>query len=149
MITGAAQMDGAILVVATTDGAMPRHEHVLLAKQVGVPKIIVFLNKCDMVDDKDMIDLVEAEIRELLAKQGFDRKCSSYPRFSPLRLLKPRGLMTSGQRKFSSLPILLTTIFRSLREKLTNLFLCRSKTFSQLKEEALSSREELKEVSLR
>ncbi len=73
MITGAAQMDGAILVVAATDGAMPQtREHVLLAKQVGVPKIIVFLNKCDMVDDKDMIDLVEEEIRELLTKQGFD-----------------------------------------------------------------------------
>ncbi len=76
MITGAAQMDGAILVVAATDGAMPQtREHVLLAKQVGVPKIIVFLNKCDMVDDKDMIDLVEEEIRELLAKQGFDKDC--------------------------------------------------------------------------
>ncbi len=73
MITGAAQMDGAILVVAATDGAMPQtREHILLAKQVGVPKIIVFLNKCDMVDDKDMIDLVEEEIRELLTKQGFD-----------------------------------------------------------------------------
>lgn len=73
MITGAAQMDGAILVVAATDGAMPQtREHVLLAKQVGVPKIVVFLNKCDMVDDPDLIDLVEAEIRELLAKQGFD-----------------------------------------------------------------------------
>ncbi len=76
MITGAAQMDGAILVVAATDGAMPQtREHILLAKQVGVPKIIVFLNKCDMVDDKDMIDLVEEEIRELLAKQGFDKDC--------------------------------------------------------------------------
>ena len=64
MTTGAAQMDGAILVVAATDGAMPQtREHVLLAKQVGVPKILVFLNKCDMVDDKDMIDLVEEEIR--------------------------------------------------------------------------------------
>ncbi len=73
MITGAAQMDGAVLVVAATDGAMPQtREHVLLAKQVGVPKIIVFLNKCDMVDDADMLDLVEAEIRELLAKNGFD-----------------------------------------------------------------------------
>src|SRR3989338_4416960 len=71
MITGAAQMDGAILVVAATDGVMPQtREHVLLAKQVGVPKVIVFLNKCDMVDDKDMIDLVEEEIRELLTKQG-------------------------------------------------------------------------------
>jgi len=73
MITGAAQMDGAILVVAATDGPMPQtREHVLLAKQVGVPKIIVFMNKCDMVDDADMLDLVEAEIRELLAKNGFD-----------------------------------------------------------------------------
>ena len=76
MITGAAQMDGAILVVAATDGAMPQtREHVLLAKQVGVPKIIVFLNKCDMVEDVDMLDLVEEEIRELLGKQGFDKDC--------------------------------------------------------------------------
>jgi elongation factor Tu len=73
MITGAAQMDGAVLVVAATDGAMPQtREHILLAKQVGVPKLIVFLNKVDMVDDKDMVDLVEEEIKELLVKQGFD-----------------------------------------------------------------------------
>ena len=72
MITGAAQMDGAVLVVAATDGAMPQtREHILLAKQVGVPKIIVFLNKVDMVDDKEMVDLVEAEVKELLAKQGY------------------------------------------------------------------------------
>jgi elongation factor Tu len=73
MITGAAQMDGAVLVVAATDGAMPQtREHILLAKQVGVPKLIVFLNKVDMVDDKDMVDLVEEEIKDLLTKQGFD-----------------------------------------------------------------------------
>jgi len=73
MITGAAQMDGAILVVAATDGPMPQtREHVLLAKQVGVPKFVVFLNKCDMVDDPDMIELVEEEIRELLTKNGYD-----------------------------------------------------------------------------
>jgi elongation factor Tu len=72
MITGAAQMDGAVLVVAATDGAMPQtREHILLAKQVGVPRLIVFLNKVDMVDDKDMVDLVEEEIRDLLTKQGF------------------------------------------------------------------------------
>ncbi len=72
MITGAAQMDGAVLVVAATDGLMPQtREHVLLAKQVGVPKLIVFLNKVDMVDDKDLIDLVEEEVRELLVKQGY------------------------------------------------------------------------------
>jgi len=89
MITGAAQMDGAILVVAATDGAMPQtREHVLLAKQVGVPKIIVFLNKCDMVDDKDMIDLVEEEIRELLTKQGFDGANAPVIRGSALKALE-------------------------------------------------------------
>ncbi len=73
MITGAAQMDGAVLVVAATDGAMPQtREHVLLAKQVGVPNIIVFLNKCDMVDDAEMIELVEEELRELLTANGYD-----------------------------------------------------------------------------
>ncbi|MEN9342010.1 MAG: hypothetical protein RIQ54_266 [Candidatus Parcubacteria bacterium] len=72
MITGAAQMDGAILVVAATDGPMPQtREHILLARQVGVPRIIVFLNKVDMVDDPDLIDLVESEIRELLKKYEF------------------------------------------------------------------------------
>jgi elongation factor Tu len=92
MITGAAQMDGAILVVAATDGAMPQtREHVLLAKQVGVPKIIVFLNKCDMVDDKDMIDLVEEEIRELLAKQGFDKDCPVI-RGSALKALEAKSV---------------------------------------------------------
>lgn len=76
MITGAAQMDGAVIVVAATDGVMPQtREHILLAKQVGVPKIIVFLNKCDMVDDPDLIELVEEEVRELLQKQGFDKDC--------------------------------------------------------------------------
>jgi len=72
MITGAAQMDGAVLVVAATDGLMPQtREHVLLAKQVGVPKLIIFLNKVDMVDDKDLVDLVEEEVRDLLTKQGY------------------------------------------------------------------------------
>jgi elongation factor Tu len=72
MITGAAQMDGAILVVAATDGPMPQtREHVLLARQVGVPAIVVFLNKCDQVDDPELIDLVESEVRELLKKYEF------------------------------------------------------------------------------
>ena len=93
MITGAAQMDGAILVVAATDGAMPQtREHVLLAKQVGVPKMIVFLNKCDMVDDKDMIDLVEEEIRELLTKQGFDGANAPVIRGSALKALESKSL---------------------------------------------------------
>ena len=72
MITGAAQMDGAILVVAATDGPMPQtREHILLARQVGVPYIVVFMNKCDMVDDEELLDLVEMEIRELLSEYDF------------------------------------------------------------------------------
>ena len=72
MITGAAQMDGAILVVAATDGPMPQtREHILLARQVGVPAIVVFLNKCDMVDDPELLELVELEVRELLKTYQF------------------------------------------------------------------------------
>src|SRR5450631_1881535 len=72
MITGAAQMDGAILVVAATDGPMPQtREHILLARQVGVPYIVVFLNKCDMVDDPELLELVELEVRELLKSYKF------------------------------------------------------------------------------
>lgn len=89
MITGAAQMDGAILVVAATDGVMPQtREHILLAHQVGVPKIVVFLNKCDMVDDADLIDLVEEEVRELLTKQGFDGENAPVIRGSALKALE-------------------------------------------------------------
>ena len=76
MITGAAQMDGAILVVSATDGPMPQtREHILLARQVGVPKILVFINKCDMVEDPELLDLVEMEIREILGEYGFDADC--------------------------------------------------------------------------
>ena len=72
MITGAAQMDGAILVVSAADGPMPQtREHILLARQVGVPFIVVFLNKADKIDDKELLDLVELEVRELLSKYGF------------------------------------------------------------------------------
>ena len=93
MITGAAQMDGAILVVAATDGAMPQtREHVLLARQVGVPKKVVFLNKCDQVDDKEMIDLVEEELRELLDKNGFDGKNVPIIRGSGLKGLEAKSL---------------------------------------------------------
>ena len=72
MITGAAQMDGAILVVSAADGPMPQtREHVLLARQVNVPHIVVFMNKVDMVDDEELLELVELEVRELLSEQGF------------------------------------------------------------------------------
>lgn len=89
MITGAAQMDGAILVVAATDGVMPQtREHILLAKQVGVPKIVVFLNKCDMVDDDDLIELVEEEVRELLDKYDYDGENAPVIRGSALKALE-------------------------------------------------------------
>jgi elongation factor Tu len=93
MITGAAQMDGAILVVAATDGVMPQtREHILLAKQVGVPKVIVYLNKCDMVPDKELIDLVEEEVRELLTKQGYDGANAPVIRGSGLKALEATGI---------------------------------------------------------
>ena len=93
MITGAAQMDGAVLVVAASDGAMPQtREHVLLARQVGVPKIIVFLNKVDMVDDEEMLMLVEEELRELLEKNGYDGKNAPIIKGSGLKALEdPTG----------------------------------------------------------
>ena len=76
MITGAAQMDGAILVVSAADGPMPQtREHILLARQVGVPRIVVYMNKCDQVDDAELLELVEMEIRELLGEYGFDSEC--------------------------------------------------------------------------
>jgi len=110
MITGAAQMDGAILVVAATDGAMPQtREHVLLAKQVGVPKMIVFLNKCDMVDDKDMIDMVEEEIRELLTKQGFDGANAPVIRGSALKALEAKDLNDEWAKKILELTNALDT----------------------------------------
>jgi len=89
MITGAAQMDGAILVVGADDGPMPQtREHILLARQVGVPRIVVFLNKCDMVDDEDLIELVELELRELLDKYDFPGDDTPIIRGSALKALE-------------------------------------------------------------
>ena len=104
MITGAAQMDGAILVIAATDGVMPQtREHVLLAKQVGVPKMIVFLNKCDMVEDKELIDLVEEEVRELLTKQGFDGASAPIIKGSALKALESNDLTNEWSQKIMEL----------------------------------------------
>ena len=89
MITGAAQMDGAILVIAATDGPMAQtREHILLARQVGVPKMVVFMNKCDMVDDAELLDLVEMEIRELLTEYGYDGDNTPIIRGSALKALE-------------------------------------------------------------
>jgi elongation factor Tu len=92
MITGAAQMDGAVLVVAATDGPMPQtREHILLARQVGVPSIVVFLNKVDMVDDPELIDLVESEVRELLKKWDFPGDTTPVIRGSALKALNAKS----------------------------------------------------------
>ena len=108
MITGAAQMDGAILVVAATDGAMPQtREHILLARQVGVPKIIVFLNKVDMVDDKDLVDLVEEEVKDLLKKQGYTD--SPVIRGSGLKALESKSLDDEWAKKVLELANTLDT----------------------------------------
>ena len=89
MITGAAQMDGAILVVSATDGPMPQtREHILLARQVGVPKIVVFMNKCDQVDDPELLDLVEMEIRELLTEYNYDGENCPIIKGSALKALE-------------------------------------------------------------
>ena len=96
MITGAAQMDGAILVIAATDGPMAQtREHILLAGQVGVPKMVVFLNKCDMVDDEELLDLVEMEVRELLSSYNFDGDNTPIIRGSALKALE-------GDEKYTS-----------------------------------------------
>ena len=95
MITGAAQMDGAILVVAATDGAMPQtREHILLARQVGVPHMVVFMNKVDLVEDVELLDLVEMEVRELLSQQGFPGDTIPVVRGSALQALQgDRGVL--------------------------------------------------------
>ncbi|NTW14045.1 MAG: elongation factor Tu [Candidatus Moranbacteria bacterium] len=99
MITGAAQMDGAILVVSATDGPMPQtREHILLARQVGVPEIVVFLNKVDMVDDPELVDLVEAEVRELLTKYEFDGDNAAVIRGSALKALEATSLEDEGAK---------------------------------------------------
>ena len=112
MITGAAQMDGAILVVAATDGPMPQtREHILLAKQVGLPSIVVFLNKCDMVDDPEMIDLVEAEVRDLLKKYEFPGDTVPIIRGSALKALEATSLDDPWAQKVIELSNQLDTYF--------------------------------------
>jgi elongation factor Tu len=95
MVTGAAQMDGAIIVVAATDGPMPQtREHILLARQVGVPNLVVFMNKVDLVDDPEMLELVEMEVRELLTSYGFDGDNASVIKGSAIKALEgtPEGI---------------------------------------------------------
>jgi elongation factor Tu len=104
MITGAAQMDGAILVCSAADGPMPQtREHILLARQVGVPYIVVFMNKCDMVDDAELLELVEMEVRELLSKYDFPGDDVPIVKGSALKALEgDKGEL--GERPSSSWP---------------------------------------------
>ena len=100
MITGAAQMDGAILVVAATDGPMPQtREHVLLARQVGVPSIVVALNKADMVDDEEILELVELEVRELLNEYEFPGDDTPVVRVSALKALEGDAAVGAEDRR--------------------------------------------------
>lgn len=104
MITGAAQMDGAILTVSATDGVMPQtREHILLARQVGVPQIVVFINKCDLVPEKDLIDLVEEEIRDLLTKYQFDGKNAKVIRGAALKALEAKDNTDEWSQKIKEL----------------------------------------------
>jgi len=112
MITGAAQMDGAILVVAADDGAMPQtREHVLLAKQVGLPQLIVFMNKCDVVDDPEMIDLAESEIRELLTKYEFPGDKIPFIRGSALNASKATSVDDESMKAIKELIETVDTYF--------------------------------------
>ncbi len=124
MITGAAQMDGAILVVAADDGAMPQtREHVLLAKQVGLPQIIVYMNKCDMVDDPEMIDLAEAELRDLLKKYDFPGDDIPFIRGSALKASKATSLDDESMESIGKLVEAVDTYFPEPKRDITKPFL--------------------------
>ena len=138
MITGAAQIDGAILVVAATDGPMPQtREHVLLARQVGVPYIVVSLNKIDLVDDEELLDLVEKEIRELLDELRLPRR--RHPDHARLGPQGPRG-RRSGRRPVMDLVNAMDEFIpEPVRATSTSRSSCRSKTSSPSKAVAPSS----------
>ena len=128
MITGAAQMDGAIPVVAATDGPMPQtREHILLGRQVGVPFIIVFLNKCDMVDDEELLELVEMEVRELLSQYDFPGDDTPIVRGSALKALEGDAEWEAKIIELAGFRIL-TSQNQSVR--LTSHSCCQSKTYS-------------------
>src|SRR5256885_9096351 len=118
MITGAAQMDGAILVVAATDGAMPQtREHIILARQVNVPSLVVALNKCDMVDDKEFIELVELDLRELLNKYEYPGDDIPIVRISALKALEGDPEWTRSEEHTSELQSPCNLVCRLLLEK--------------------------------
>jgi elongation factor Tu len=126
MITGAAQMDGAILVVSAVDGTMPQtREHVLLARQVGVPRIAVFLNKCDVVDDPELLDLIELEVRELQSTYQFDG--DSVPIVRSAAIKAPARRDRWRTRRSCSFSRRWTAMYRCRREPRTGRSSCRSR----------------------
>ena len=128
MITGAAQMDGAIPVVAATDGPMPQtREHILLGRQVGVPYIIVFLNKCDMVDDEELLELVEMEVRELLSQYDFPCDDTPIVRGSALKALEGDAEWEAKIIELAGYRIL---TFQNQSVRLISHSCCQSKTYS-------------------
>jgi len=129
MVTGAAQMDGAILVVAATDGPMPQtREHILLARQVNVPKVVVFMNKVDMVEDPELLDLVEMEVRELLSFYEYDGDNAPVIRGSALGGLNGEA---QWEDKIMELMNAVDTFIPILRVKTKNHSLCQLKTYSR------------------
>jgi elongation factor Tu len=117
MITGAAQMDGGILVVAATDGPMPQtREHILLAKQVGIPKLVVFLNKCDLVDDEELLELVEMEVRELLDFYEFDGDATPIVRGSALAAAEGKNPELGEERILELMEVIDETIPEPVRD---------------------------------
>lgn len=131
MITGAAQMDGAILVVSANDGPMPQtREHILLARQVGVPRIVVFLNKCDMVDDEELIELVEMELQELLDKYDFPGSETPIIRGSALKALESDDADSEECKCIWNLLDAVDSYIPELNAMWTRPFLCRWRTCS-------------------
>ena len=130
MITGAAQMDGAVLLISAADGPMPQtREHILLARQVGVPDLVVFVNKVDLVDDPELIDLVEMEARDLLAKYGFDGEGTPFVRGNARAALeRPATPRRAGASRSCSTPW--TGTFRTRSGRPTGRSSCRSRAFT-------------------
>ncbi len=134
MITGAAQMDGAILVVSAADGPMPQtREHILLARQVGVPALVVFLNKVDMVDDKDLLDLVEVEVRELLSKYEFPGDKIPIIKGSALKALESGDPKSDAAKPILELMEAVDKFIPIPSGRRINPSSCRSRTCSTLK----------------
>ena len=139
MITGAAQMDGAILVVSASDGPMPQtREHILLARQVGVPRIVVFLNKCDLVDDEELLELIELEVRELLSKYDFPGDDTPVIRGAAYPALQNPEDESKTACIAELLEALDTYMSRSPCERLTSRSCCQSKMSSRSRAAALS-----------